>query len=901
MGDNLSRSLVALTPGTRLGAYEITALIGKGGMGEVYRARDTKLGRDVAIKVLPEAVARDQERIARFEREGRTLASLNHPNIAIIHGLEDTNDVRALVMELVEGPTLADQIARGPVPPAEALSIARQIVDAFDAAHERGIVHRDLKPANIKITPEGVVKVLDFGLAKAADELVHPDLTQSPTITGVNTRDGVILGTAAYMSPEQARGAVVDKRTDIWASGCVLYETLAGRSAFGRDTLSDTLVSILDRDPDWTALPPGTPAHVRALMRRCLEKDQKRRLRDIGDARSDLDAPVADEAESTTAPATRGLPLLPWAVAAASLVALAATSWAWWSASRGPDTPAAPTFSRIMSITAGPAREFGPVLSPDGKWVAYLSNAGGSPNVWVKFLGGGEAQNLTAAAGLDISGSAAIGGLEVSPDGSRIAVAARPRGSTSQFSTFEIPAPFSGPPQALLDPGFLAMRWSPDGSRMAFIRAGSTAGDEIWVADGDGTNRREIVPASGGVHMHWLSWSRDGFIYYIRPVMAGFNLAQTEIYRVAANGGSPEPVVTTLRRAMFPVPLPGGGLIYSADTNSVDLGMWWRAADGTVRPLTFGLGDYAEQRVSADGRLLVATRYENHQSLIRIETSGPQAGRITPLTDGFGGDLDPTAVPTTPRIVFSSTRTGNRHLWTANADGTDVRPLTSGSSQDDRPALSPDGQTVAFVSDRGGQRGIWLIAAAGGSPRKLVDAQPVSNLSWSRDGMAIVYAASAGTWPGLWSVSVPDGQVRHIKTSGAVGEPVWSPTSDRIAYLEPNTTGVTVVGLSLIAPDGDPRSARALKWPDISAGFSNGMLAWSPDGRRLAVTSQNTNAATSIWLADPDAAVPFRKLVELPIGPRVRGITWAADGSLIVGQHDATGDIVLMDQSATAN
>ena len=206
-------------------------------MGEVYRARDTKLGRDVAIKVLPEAVAREQERLARFEREGRTLAALNHPNIAIIHGLEDTGGVRALVMELVEGPTLADRIARGPVPPAEALSIARQIVDAFDAAHERGIVHRDLKPANIKITPEGVVKVLDFGLAKAADELLHPDLTQSPTITGVNTRDGVILGTAAYMSPEQARGAVVDKRTDIWAFGCVLYEMLAGAKApasFGR-------------------------------------------------------------------------------------------------------------------------------------------------------------------------------------------------------------------------------------------------------------------------------------------------------------------------------------------------------------------------------------------------------------------------------------------------------------------------------------------------------------------------------------------------------------------------------------------------------------------------------------------------------------------------------------------
>jgi eukaryotic-like serine/threonine-protein kinase len=891
---------VALTPGTRLGAYEITAPIGKGGMGEVYRARDTKLGRDVAIKVLPDAVAREQERLARFEREGRTLAALNHPNIAIIHGLEDTNDVRALVMELVEGPTLADRIARGPVPPAEALSIARQIVEALDAAHERGIVHRDLKPANIKITPGGVVKVLDFGLAKAADELVHLDLTQSPTITGVNTRDGMILGTAAYMSPEQARGMVVDKRTDIWAFGCVLFEMLAGRSTFAGDTLSDTLVSILNRDPVWTALPPGTPAHVRALMRRCLEKDQKRRLRDIGDARSDLDAPVADGAEPTAA---RRLPLLPWAVAAASLMALAATSWAWWSASRGPDMSGAPTFSRIMPITAGPAREFGPVLSPDGKWVAYLSNAGGSQNVWVKFLAGGEPINLTATSGLDISASSAIGGLEVSPDGSRIAVAARPRGSTSQFSTFEIPAPFQGAPRALLDPGFLAMRWSPDGTRMAFIRAGSTAGDAIWVADGDGTNRREIVPASGGVHMHWLSWSRDGFIYYIRPVMAGFNLAQTEIYRVAANGGSPEPVVTTLRRAMFPVPLPGGGLIYSADTNSVELGMWWRAADATVRPLTFGLGDYAEPRVSADGRLLVATRYENHQSLIRIETSGPQAGRITPLTDGFGGDLDPSTVPTTTRMVFSSTRTGNRHLWTANTDGTDVRPLTSGSSQDDRPALSPDGQTVAFASDRGGQRSIWLIAAAGGSPRKLVDAQPVSNLSWSRDGMAIVYAASAGTWPGLWSVSVADGKVQRITTPGAVGEPMWSPTSDRIAYLEPSTstTGPAFVGLSFIAPDGDPRSAKALKAPDISAGFSNGMVTWSPDGRRLAVTSQNTNLATSIWLADPDAAIPFRKLVELPIGPRIRGLTWTSDGSLIVGQHDATSDIVLMDQGATAN
>jgi Tol biopolymer transport system component len=861
-------------------------------MGEVYRARDMKLGRDVAIKVLPEAFARDHERLARFEREARTLAALNHPNIATIHGLEDTTDVKALVMELVEGPTLADRIVRAPLPPVEALSIARQIVDALDAAHERGIVHRDLKPSNIKITPEGVVKVLDFGLAKAADHPANTDVTQSPTLTVAHTRDGVILGTAAYMSPEQARGALLDKRTDIWAFGCVLYEMLTGRAAFGRGTLSDTLVAILDREPDWTALPPGTASAVQSLIRRCLDKDQKRRLRDIGDARSELDAPSSAAATPAAPPKQ---PLLPWLIAAASLIALAATGWAWWSTSRGQNTSAASAFSRIVPITAGPAREFGPALSPDGKWVAYVSNAGGSQNVWVKFLAGGEAVNLTAAAGLDVSGSGAIGGLEVSPDGSRIAVAARPHGATTAFATYEIPAPLPGPPRALLDPGFLGMRWSPDGTRMTFIRAGANAGDAIWVADGDGTNRREILPASGGAHMHWLTWSRDGFIYYMRPVTTGFNLTPTEIYRVAASGGTPEPVVRTLKRAMFPLLLPNGGLIYSADATSVELGMWLRPAGGNAQRLTFGLGNYAEPRASADGRLLVATRYEMLQSLLRIETGGPQAGRITPLTDGFGGDIDPTSAPASPRIAFSSTRDGARHIWTANADGTDIRPLTSGASQDERPALSPDGQNVAFWSDRGGRRGIWLIAAAGGSPRKLVDAEPLSYLGWSRDGTAIIYAAGAGTWPGMWSVAIADGQIRQIAVPDTVGEPVWSPTSDRIAYLATSTSGPTLVGLSFIAPDGNSQSAMALKAPAISAGFANGTIAWSPDGKRLAVTSQNTNTPTAIWLVDPDAPVPFRKLVELPIGPRIRGMTWTSDGALIVGQYDALGDIVLID------
>jgi serine/threonine protein kinase/Tfp pilus assembly protein PilF len=296
MTDNV---LVMNKPGRHIGAYEIQALLGVGGMGEVYRARDTKLGRDVAIKLLPPAFTSDPERLARFEREARMLASLNHQHIAAIYSLEEADGVRALVLELVEGETLADKLLQvsthtahvSGLPMAECLPIARQIADALDAAHKRGIVHRDLKPANIKVTPAGMVKVLDFGLAKelAGDDST-PVLTQSPTITARGgTRAGIILGTAAYMSPEQARGKPVDKRTDIWAFGCVLYEMLTGHPTFARETLADTLAAIIERDPDWKALPPATAPTIARLLRRCLEKDPSRRLHDAADARIEID------------------------------------------------------------------------------------------------------------------------------------------------------------------------------------------------------------------------------------------------------------------------------------------------------------------------------------------------------------------------------------------------------------------------------------------------------------------------------------------------------------------------------------------------------------------------------------------------------------------------------------
>src|SRR6201998_3215978 len=301
---------MTVTTGSKLGSYEILSAIGAGGMGEVYQAHDTKLGRDGAIKVLPGAFAHDPERLSRFQREAKMLAALNHPNIATIHGLEQSNGTSYLVMELVSGETLAERVKReGALPIEEALAICKQIAEALEAAHEKGIVHRDLKPANVKVTPEGKVKVLDFGLAKAfAGETADSNPSQSPTLSAVATMQGVLLGTAAYMSPEQARGKAVDKRTDIWAFGCVLYELLTGKQAFAGDDITDILAAVVRAEPDWRALPPATPAKLLDLLRRCLQKDKTLRMQAAGDARIEIQEVLASPTvfAETTVLATRG-------------------------------------------------------------------------------------------------------------------------------------------------------------------------------------------------------------------------------------------------------------------------------------------------------------------------------------------------------------------------------------------------------------------------------------------------------------------------------------------------------------------------------------------------------------------------------------------------------------------
>jgi Tol biopolymer transport system component len=427
---------------------------------------------------------------------------------------------------------------------------------------------------------------------------------------------------------------------------------------------------------------------------------------------------------------------------------------------------------------------------------------------------------------------------------------------------------------------------------MTFIRGGATAGDALFVADADGTNRREIVHAHAGSHLHWPAWSPDGYIYFIYT-LALVNAEPSEIYRVHSQGGPIEPVVSTPRRAVFPLPTPdGAGLIYAANPTAADLSLYWRPIlGGEPQRLTTGIGEYSEPRMSKDGRTLVCTLYELRQSLNRIPLNPGSPVQVVPLTGGSNtGDLDPTIAPAGDRLVFSSSRTGDRHLWTARSDGSEARPLTSGTSLDERPAFSPDGREIAFMSDRSGQRGIWLMSADGGAPRKLADVAVIGGLSWSRDGRSLVYAAGAGDWPGLWLISVVDGRIRRLPTPQAAAMPTWSPAREVIAYMSLSPNGFTKV--AFIDDAGRPLYRTQAAGPS----FANGMAAWSPDGRHLAVVTQDANAPAAIWMVEPEAPNPYRKVVDFPPGPRIRGIAWARDGrALIVGKRETASGIVLLD------
>ncbi len=725
------------------------------------------------------------------------------------------------------------------------------------------------------------------------------------------TRHGVILGTAAYMSPEQARGKPVDKRADVWSFGCVLFELLTGRVAFLGETVSDTIAALLTTEPDWGALPPETPPSVRRLLQRCLQKDPLQRLRDTGDARFDIDDALSGVStagrQGTTIPSTpppgaRVPPVrssrLPWSVAAALAVAVGALLWT-RGAGTGSRTGEAPSFSRAIRLTSSPAQEFGPAISPDGKWVAYYSNPGGRSDVWVRFLDNGSTLNLTSAFDREIAAIPGASGLEVSPDGTLIAFNARQDPTTATWDTWVIPAPLGGPPRKLLS-SLLAMRWSPDGSRIVAMRAGSTRGDTLVLTDGDGTNERELVPPRGGRHLHWPAWSRDGASVYFIQTYQSWNIEPSEIARVPVTGGEPEVVVPSARRAIYPVPMPDSeGLIYAANPSGVELGLWWlRPGRDEARPLTLGVGEHAESRISLDGRKVVTALIDMRQSLVRLPVRPGDAVSLEPITDGYTGDLDPSFDPTGERMVFSSSRGGNRNLWIARPDGTQASPLTTGAAIDERPTFSPDGRQVAFVSDRDGRRGIWVASADGGAPRLVGRSSPLDVLAWSPDGTRLLFATAGTDLPQLASIGLADGREQPLPTPGGAFAPAASPTADVVAYLTPVEDPVARAWPPQIAfVNGGGQPLSLLPAQHVPA-FPNGFMAWSPDGRRLAAVSIPMMMGATIWIVEPGGARPFQQLAKLPADVRPRGIAWTRDGAaLVLSCYRWTSDIVLFESA----
>ncbi len=727
----------ALETGARLGPYEIVAPIGAGGMGEVLRARDTKLGREVAIKVLPAAFAQDAERVARFHREAQILAALHHSNIASIFGLEESasEGTLALVMELVDGEDLAQRLKRGAIPVDEAIAIAKQIAEALEEAHEKGIVHRDLKPANVKLTAEGKVKVLDFGLAKAfaADPMASSgahDLSQSPTLaTAAGTQAGVILGTAAYMSPEQARGKAVGKRADIWAFGVVLFEMLSGRRLFQGETVSDTLAAVLKTDPDWALLPADTPRSIHRLLRRCLERDPGRRLHDIGDARLDLEdgaePPVV--AASAGAPAPSRLAWLAPAVAGALMAALAAGLL--WQVAR-PESSAPLTRLSILA-PAGTVLfpdSNGVAISPDGTMVAFT--VGGltrsESQLWVRSLDTMSARRLEGADGASLP--------FWSPDSRRLGFFADLR--------LKIIAVAGGRAETLAEaPNARGAVWTPSNT---IVFAPNWGGPLFRVPASGGTPEpvTKLDAARGEYGHRFPTLLPDGerFLYAALPGKNG----KFEIFAGSLRDDS-RTRVATMEGA--PVHAAPGFLLFARQGLLTALPFDARSLQVTGEPVT--LEDEPRSILDPASSFTAGRAVSASQTGALAYFTAPamntnagwmdQAGRITGTLDLPPAHYETVTISPdgTRAVLVRSTSPSESSLWLVDLARGSAAPLSSGQGRNDGPVWSPDGTRVAFSSDRDGPQEIYVKTIGDATPEVVLfrNGQPFKNVNaWSPDG-----------------------------------------------------------------------------------------------------------------------------------------------------------------------
>jgi serine/threonine-protein kinase len=866
--------------GSKLGVYEITALVGKGGMGEVYRGRDTKLKREVAIKILPEEWARDTDRISRFQREAEVLASLNHPNIAAIYDVQEAEGSRFLVLELIEGETLADRIQRGPIPVNEALNIAKSICEALEAAHEKGIVHRDLKPANVKITPDGKVKVLDFGLAKSMENSpASVTLSNSPTLVNsmAATNAGIIIGTAAYMSPEQARGRKADVRSDVFSFGCVLYEMLTGRRAFQGEEVSDILASVLAREPDFTALPPKVTPQIRKLLQRCLEKDPKRRGQSAGDLRIEIEdalAGPADQVATAASPPVIGNVTLA-VIAAAAIVAFGITIFLWapWHKAM----PAAPLrlsseLGADVGLAASVPGNSALALSPDGSMLAFVGAKDGPAQIYIRRLEQLQASPIAGTSGasspffspdgqwlgffadgklkkVSVTGGAAVtlADAPTSRGGSwgedgNIVFHPNPQGGLLRVSS----AGGKAEPLTKLEQGEVTHRWPqvlPGAKAVLYMSSG---------AGGAAENNSDIVVQSlssgtpkvllRGYHPQYAA---SGHLLYINAgtlFVAPFDLNRLEVTGQSLPAVERVSAQVASGAAQFAVSQTGAFTYLPGQSTGNESPILWLTRDGKTAPLRTMPSNWSNPHFSPDGQRLAIDIFSGNIDVWIYEW---MRDTLTRFTFDPGNDQKPVWTPDGKRIVFVSDRAkGQINLYWQRADGTgEVQRLTESSYPQVPSSFHPSGKYLAFN-----------------------EATPKSN----NDLMILPVEGdeTSGWKPGKRSV--------FLSTPANEQEPMFSPDGRWIAYISDESGRNEVFVRPFPGPGG--------KWQISTTGGAE--TSWSRTGHELLYRAPDNRIMVASYTAEGDsfkADKPrlWSEQAVLPL-PRQRTFDLHPDGERIV-------------------
>ena len=880
-----------LSPGTRLGSYEILSALGAGGMGEVYRARDMRLGREVAIKILLDAVALDPERISRFEREAKALAALNHPHVAALHGMEESDRRHFLVMELVEGETLAERLQRGALPIEQTLRIAAQIAEALEAAHEKGIVHRDLKPANVKITPDEKVKVLDFGLAKAMEtESKVGNLTHSPTLSMMATQAGVIMGTAAYMSPEQARGLPADYRSDVFSFGVVFYEMLTGRQPFQGETAPDILASVLARDPDVTLLPPNLNPRVHELVSRCLNKNAKRRWQSIGDVRAEIEIIAADPRGASSRILTMAPQRPLWKraipIAGAALLASAITGAIAWSLRPSPAPRVVTRFP--LALTEG--QQFSNTgrqvvaLSPDGSRLVFVANQ----RLYLRSMRDLEAR--------PIPGTDGLGGVTApvfSPDGESIAFWATSDGAIKRIGIM------GGAPVTICsaDNPF-GMVWAGDAivfgqGGKGILRVSATGGKPesiATVSSGELAHGPQLLPGGEALLFTLADGPATGAAWDKAKTVV--QSLRTGLRKVLIDGGSdaryvpPNHIVYALGGVLFAVPFDLKRLAVTGGAVPIVEGVR-RSGGGQTGTAQFSFSDtgslaYVPGSVIASSSQVVIGAFDR--------TGAGQALKLPP------GPYDsPRLSPDRKQIGFSSDDGKEAIIWVYDLSGTSsMRRLTFGG-RNRFPIWSADSRRIAFQSDRDGDPAIFWQAADGtGTAERLTKPETGTSHapeSWSPKGDRFLFSVSKGPTNSLWAFSLPDrkatlfGSVDSIWPTGAV----FSPDGEWVAYASREAKQASAVVYV------QPFPATGAKY-QISKDSEDGHHPlWTADGRelfftagpgRFSVVSVTTKPSFTFGIAEQ---VEARISLAIPASRRPYDI--GPDGKGLIGMRasDQTG------------